>query len=137
MRAVAYCVSNHLDAKGITTQLVASGLASPILGTAPPGDTSRLFIAEQGTNGSASIKILNLTNNTINATPFLTISGIPTNGEQGLLGMAFDPNYATNGYFYVDYIAAGGAYKQGVTHIQRFHSRVTQMWPMRPARPRC
>ena len=59
----------------------------------------RLFIVEQ----SGQIKILN-PDGIVNATPFLDLSGmVSTNGERGLLGMAFHPDYTTNGYFYVDY----------------------------------
>jgi len=103
-----------------TTQRVASGLVNPIYVTAPSADPTRLFIAEQGTSGSASIKILDLTTGTVNPTPFLTISGLLTGGEQGLLGLAFDPAYATNGKFYVDVIAPGGAFGQGITQVRQY-----------------
>jgi glucose/arabinose dehydrogenase len=92
----------------LTTTRVASGLSMPVFVTAPPGDTSRLFIVEQGTNGTASIKILDLSTNTVLGTPFLTISGIATGGERGLLGLAFHPDYASTGYFYV-YLSDTGA----------------------------
>ena len=52
---------------------VASGLSRPVFVTAPPGDNNRLFIVEQWTG---QIKILNRDSNTINATPFLTVSGL-------------------------------------------------------------
>ncbi|HVU89021.1 MAG TPA: PQQ-dependent sugar dehydrogenase [Pirellulales bacterium] len=107
-------------AQAQTVIRVASGLDNPLFATFAPGDTSREFIVEQGSNGTADIKILNLADNTINPTPFLTLSGIATGGEQGLLGLAFDPNYATNGRFYVDYTAPGGAFNAGVTHITRY-----------------
>ncbi|HEY4310624.1 MAG TPA: PQQ-dependent sugar dehydrogenase [Pirellulales bacterium] len=107
-------------AQAQTVVRVASGLDNPLFATFAPGDTSREFIVEQGENGTADIKILNLADNTINSTPFLQISGIATGGEQGLLGLAFDPNYATNGRFYVDYTAPGGAFGNGVTHIERY-----------------
>ena len=89
---------------------VASGLSSPIYMTYAPGDRTRLFIVERGspagsTNATASIKILNMNTGQINATPFLTIPGIDNNGEGGLLGLAFDPDYQTNGKFYVDLTA--------------------------------
>src|SRR5262249_4398788 len=35
------------------------------------------------------------------ASPFLTVPNVSTGNEQGLLGLAFDPNYQTNGFFYV------------------------------------
>jgi hypothetical protein len=67
----------------------------------------RVFIVEQNGGRSTAtpgrILILNLADNSVNETPFLVQHGITTGGEQGLLGLAFHPNYATNGYFYVNY----------------------------------
>ena len=103
-----------------TTIRVASGLSNPIFVTAPSADRNRLFIVEQGISGSARIKILNLTGNTVNTTPFLTIDGLTTGGEQGLLGMAFDPNYATNGKFYVNVTAPFGTFDAGITQIRQY-----------------
>lgn len=83
----------------LTTQLVASGYSSPIFVTYAPGDTTRLFVVEKG----GIIKIIK--NGTPLATPFLDIDSIvnSVSSEQGLLGLAFDPNYATNGRFFVSY----------------------------------
>jgi len=94
--------------QALTAQRIATGLTRPVFVTAPPGDTNRLFIVEQrgsgGVSTNASIRILKFnTGNTINETPFLTISPVPPGFEQGLLGMAFDPNYSANGRFYVFY----------------------------------
>jgi len=108
-----------VHAQSMTTR-VASGLSSPIFVTAPPGDASRLFIAEQGSGGSANIKILNLATNVVSPTPFLTISGLATGGEQGLLGLAFDPGYASNGKFYVNVTAPGGSFGMGITQIRQY-----------------
>ncbi|RMF81031.1 MAG: DUF4215 domain-containing protein [Planctomycetota bacterium] len=82
---------------------VASGLSSPVYVCAPSGDT-RLFIVEQ----AGVIRILS--GGVILSTPFLDISSIVGSGgfEQGLLSMAFHPNYASNGYFYVDYTDLNG-----------------------------
>jgi hypothetical protein len=85
-----------------------------VFATSPPGDTDRLFILEQH---SGRIEILDLGTNTISATPFLDLDGLATDNEQGLLGLAFDPNYATNGYFYVNFNTSADG---GDTHIQRF-----------------
>lgn len=94
----------------MTTERVASGLARPVFVTAPPGDTERLFIVEQRGSGGQStrgdIRILRLSDNTLLSTPFLTITGLNTGSEQGLLGLAFHPNYAENGYFYVNYTSS-------------------------------
>ena len=65
---------------------------SPVYVTAPPGDTSRLFIVQQGSGTSALIRLMR----TDPATTFLTVNLITTGGERGLLSMAFHPNYATN-----------------------------------------
>lgn len=85
----------------LTTTRVASGLSVPLYVTSPPGDTGRLFIVEQGSGGSASIKILDLGTGTVLGTPYITITGLSTGGERGLLGLAFHPDYFTNGFFYV------------------------------------
>ncbi|MDQ3186020.1 MAG: PQQ-dependent sugar dehydrogenase [Pseudomonadota bacterium] len=82
----------------LQTQIVATGLDRPLFVTAPEGD-SRLFIVEQG----GLIKVLE--NGTVLPTPFLDISdSVNTASERGLLGMAFDPNFADNRRFYVNYI---------------------------------
>jgi len=73
---------------------------------------SRLFITEQ----DGKIFIVD-TNGTTLSTPFLDIDARvrSTGNEQGLLGLAFHPNYANNGYFYVNYTN-----NSGDTHISRF-----------------
>lgn len=82
---------------GVTTALVASGFHRPS-DIANAGD-KRLFIAEQ----SGVIRIID-TDGTVLPTPFLDISErVSDNGNQGLLGLAFDPLFDDNGYFYVNY----------------------------------
>src|SRR5438045_9142215 len=83
---------------GLDAIRVASGLSSPLFVTAPPGDFNRLFIVQQG----GQMKILNVSTGLLNTTPFLTALNILCGGEQGLLGLAFDPDYATNGQYYVN-----------------------------------
>lgn len=89
-------------AHAIKTERVASGLNRPIQVTAPEGDP-RLFIVEQ----RGVIKILK--DGAILPVPFLDIdSKVPNisgNDERGLLGLAFHPDYANNGYFFVNYIS--------------------------------
>jgi glucose/arabinose dehydrogenase len=82
----------------------AAGLNGPI-GIANAGDgTPRLFILEQG----GRIRLFDGTQ--ILPTPFLDLSSIVlSGGEQGLLGLAFHPDYETNGYFYVNYTCRGTA----------------------------
>jgi glucose/arabinose dehydrogenase len=77
------------------------GLSFPVFATAPRDDPSpipRLFILEKN---SGVIKILRLDTRQLLATPFLTVTDMSPAGEQGLLGLAFHPDYATNGFFYV------------------------------------
>lgn len=84
-------------------QTVTKNLSAPILLTAPPGDAARLFVVEQG----GTIKIFERTSGTELGT-FLTITGITSGGERGLLGLAFDPQYDSNGRFYVHYTDTTG-----------------------------
>ncbi len=87
----------------LTTIRVASGLTSPLYVTHAPDDFARVFIVEQ----KGRIKILK--GGEVLDTPFLDISGIVrSGGERGLLGLAFHPNYAKNGFFYLDYTNSGG-----------------------------
>lgn len=85
--------------------LISSGLSSPMEIASAPGDVpGRLFIVEKG----GTIKIWN--GSEVLETPFLDISTIITsNGERGLLSIAFHPNYASNGYFFVYYTNAEGS----------------------------
>jgi glucose/arabinose dehydrogenase len=101
-----------ISAQTINLQSFATGFSSPVEITCAPND-ARLFVVQQ----SGLIRILN-PNGTINTTPFLTLtsSTILSGGERGLLGLAFHPNYATNGYFYVNYTRAG----DGATVIARY-----------------
>ena len=89
----------------LATVRVASGLSDPLYVTAPPADFNRLFIVEQ----IGRIKILNFTTGTVLPTPFLNITGLVlSGGERGLLGLAFHPDYAVNGFFYVNYTNLSG-----------------------------
>ena len=84
----------------VRTTRVALGLNRPVFVTAPPGDTDRLFIVEQHTG---RIRILDLDSGQIRSAPFLDINGLSRGNEQGLLGLAFHPEYASNGTFYVNF----------------------------------
>lgn len=85
----------------LAATVVASGLSSPVFLTAPKGD-ARQFIVERGG------KIRVLAGGTPLAVPFLDISAkIAQGGEGGLLSMAFAPDYASSGHFYVYYVDTG------------------------------
>jgi glucose/arabinose dehydrogenase len=76
---------------------VVIGLSMPVHLAAPAGD-ARLFIVEQ----PGRIRVVK--DGQLLATPFLDISArVSYGGERGLLSVAFDPQYAANGFFYVYY----------------------------------
>jgi hypothetical protein len=79
-------------------RVVAEGLIEPVFLSAPEGD-ARLFIIER--NGRIRI----VQNDLLLGTPFLDITNrVNFVGERGMLGMAFDPAFATTGLFYVYYV---------------------------------
>jgi hypothetical protein len=83
---------------------VATGLNSALYVTAPPGDTTRIFVVQQ----TGAIRVLR--RDTLLTSPFLDLSGIISCcGERGLLSLAFHPSYGSNGRFYVDYTDTTGA----------------------------
>jgi glucose/arabinose dehydrogenase len=92
-------------APDLTLELVTGGLNRPVYVTAPPNDHNRLFIVEQH---SGRIRIFNRLSQLLEPTDFVRVTGLTTGGEQGLLGLAFHPGYATNGFFYVNYTTTGG-----------------------------
>ncbi len=92
---------------------VVGGLTEPTFATHAGDGSGRLFIVQQ------TGEILILKGTTLNPSPFLDVSSIITaGGEQGLLGLAFDPNYATNGYFYIVYSNKTGV---GDDVLARYH----------------
>ncbi|RMG39601.1 MAG: glucose sorbosone dehydrogenase [Candidatus Dadabacteria bacterium] len=75
--------------------------------------SNRLFVVEQG----GKIKVFQNSDTVSSTTTFLDISSlIATGGEKGLLGLAFHPGYAQNGFFYVNYTKKGS----GNTVIARY-----------------
>src|SRR5262245_40862898 len=81
---------------GFTDSLVAGGLNNPTaMALAPDG---RIFVCEQ----SGALRVIK--NGVLLATPFLTVT-VDSSGERGLLGVAFDPNFASNQQVYIYYTA--------------------------------
>jgi glucose/arabinose dehydrogenase len=79
---------------GFAETRVATGLASPTaMAFAPDG---RLFVAQQ----AGALRVIK--NGALLTQPFLTVS-VNSSGERGLLGVAFDPNFASNNFVYVYY----------------------------------
>jgi glucose/arabinose dehydrogenase len=89
---------------------IAHGLRRPVLLTVAPGDArKRLFVVEQ----RGEIRVIE--NGVIATQPFFTIGDLSDGNEEGLLGLAFHPKFATNGKLYVNYTSADMA-----THIVEY-----------------
>lgn len=87
---------------GARLQQVAAGLSTPLYLTAPAADP-RLFVVEK-TGGIRIVK-----DGVLLEAPFLDVTAqVSAGGEQGLLGLAFDPEYAANGRFVVHYTDLAG-----------------------------
>ncbi len=86
----------------LSTIRVASGLDRPLFVTHAPGDADRIYIVEK----PGTIKVMDLGTGVVSV--FLDITArVGTSGtlntEQGLLGLAFHPDFATNSFFYFNY----------------------------------
>jgi len=92
-------------------RVVASGLDRPVLVTHAGDGSGRLFVVEQG----GLIRVVE--DHAVLAAPFLDLSQLViSGGEQGLLGLAFHPDYASNGFFYVNYTRV----EDGATVVARY-----------------
>jgi glucose/arabinose dehydrogenase len=116
--ALVACGTNDVRARTQTTaaghgvRLVQVGsFDQPLWVTSPPRDRRRLFIVEQ----AGRIRILERGRKL--ATPFLDIHDqVTSGGEQGMLGLAFAPDYATSGLFYVYFTG-----RDSREHLVEFH----------------
>lgn len=102
----------HAQLPQLSLVQVATGFTAPV-DIRNCGD-ERIFVVERG----GQIRIMDKSGN-IRSTPFLDIRTrvLSSGGEQGLLSLAFSPNYKQDGYFYVNYINGSGS---GSTRISRF-----------------
>jgi glucose/arabinose dehydrogenase len=96
----------------VALTLTVDGLTQPLHITHAGDGSGRLFVVEK----PGVIRIVR--NGNLEPVPFLSITGRvgSSGGEQGLLSVAFPPDYATKGYFYVDYTDLNGN-----TVVSRFH----------------
>jgi hypothetical protein len=87
---------------GVGLDLVASGLDGPLFLTSPPGD-DRLFVVEK----VGRIRVLE--DGALLPTPYVDLTGVVrSEGERGLLGLAFHPDFQTNGLLYVHFTNLSG-----------------------------
>ena len=112
---VALCVATVFSRRcmaqgGLELTRVATGLTSPVYATHAPGDPGRLYIVEK----AGAIRVLDLLSGAVLPTPFMSASvtaagiGLTTDGERGLLGLAFHPDYQANGRFFINSTDSAG-----------------------------
>ena len=91
----------------IEVDRIASGVNLPTFAVAPPGSPNELFITEKDTG---RVLVLDLGTNQISPQPFFQIPAAEMShaGEGGLLGLAFHPDYATNGKVYLSFTNEAG-----------------------------
>jgi len=112
-------------AGALTLTPFLTGLTEPIYAAQPPDGTNRFFVVERG--GLIKVAV----NGVMQATPFLDVRSLITfanSAEQGLLGLAFHPQFASNGLFFIYYTAAGGS-PAGANTLARY--RVSSTDPNR------
>lgn len=121
--------------------LLAGGLGSANAATLPAGFTEANYGASTGSNSTAmafapdgrlfvcqqngALRVIDATG-TLLATPFVTLT-VDSNGERGLLGVAFDPSYASNHFVYVYYTVPAGPSNSPPAHnrVSRFTADTT------------
>lgn len=100
----------------VSLEPVASGLTAPLMGTHAGDGSKRFFVVQQ----TGEILIIDASN-TLLPTPFLDVSSeIIANGERGLLGLAFHPDYASNGRFFIHYSAPPAGSEDNLTTIAEY-----------------
>ncbi len=118
---VMAAISSHAQ---LTRTTVYTNLHRPVGIAQPPGVTDRMYVIEQRgisnttrplATTSGRISVWNPSTATEIATS-LVITGVNTGSEEGLLGAAFHPNYATNGYMYVNVTVGSPSF----TEIRRY-----------------
>jgi hypothetical protein len=94
----------------LSLEVVATGMDQPVFLDAPVGD-GRIFVAEKG----GRIRIID--GGSVLSTPYLALTNISTAGERGLLGLAFHPDFADNGRFFVHFSDS-----VGTTNVVEYHA---------------
>jgi glucose/arabinose dehydrogenase len=98
---------------------VARGLVEPVQVTAPRSEPGRVYVVEQ----RGTVRVVD--RGRLRSGFFLDIRDLTeSSGEQGLLGLAFDPRYKTNRFIYVDYTD-----REGDTHVARYRTNGTRAVP--------
>jgi glucose/arabinose dehydrogenase len=101
VRVRAQAHADWFQGKNLTLAPVVKGLKEPTYVAFPPDGSKRAFILER----AGVIRVADAAGK-LNPTPALDLSqDVSTSTEEGLIGLAFDPNFTQNGYLYIDYTA--------------------------------
>jgi len=93
--------ADWLETKNLVLAPAVKGLKEPTFVAGPPDDSKRLFVLER----EGTVRVAGA-DGQLKAAPFLDLTGqVATGGEQGMVGLAFHPQFRQNGYVYVAYTA--------------------------------
>ncbi|HEU4694119.1 MAG TPA: PQQ-dependent sugar dehydrogenase [Vicinamibacterales bacterium] len=96
--AAIVLLSNAAQAQQLRSLVYASGFSQPVAFIQDPSNIAIQYVVEQ----AGRIRLIN--NGVVQAAPFLNLTNVVlSGGERGLLGLAFAPDYATSGRFYVNF----------------------------------
>ena len=99
------------SAQNLTLQRLNADLNQPVFATFAPNASNRLYVIEK----EGAIRIVNRTSGAVLTNDFMTVPNVESSGdERGLSGLAFHPDFANNGYFYVNFTDTSGSDTQVV-----------------------
>jgi len=109
--AASLAAATAAHAQSLDTQTIATGFTDPLFLTHAPGDDDRLFVVEQApfTTDGRRGRVFTINRNTgdVAPDPYLAVA-VSGGGERGLLGLAFHPEFQTNGFLYLNYTDTSG-----------------------------
>lgn len=101
--STAECAPAEGPVPPLALRAVATGLNQPVFVTSAPGDASRLFVVEK----PGTVRVIS--DGQLLDEPFIDVTPrVQSTLSQGLLGLAFHPDFASNGLFYLHFSAADG-----------------------------
>ena len=110
---ILFVCNSQLTAQNLTLHRLNDDLNQPVFATFAPNASNRLYVAEK----EGAIRIVVRSTGNVLTNDFMTVPSVQSSGnERGLLGLAFHPDFANNGYFYVNFTDVSGS----DTRIVRF-----------------
>jgi glucose/arabinose dehydrogenase len=119
---------SSLPADFVETQITGNGLSNTTAMALHPD--GRIFVCQQ----TGQLRVIK--NNVVLTTPFITLN-VNSSGERGLLGVTFDPNYATNRFVYVYYTATTPTIHNRVSRQRRRRGSRQRSRPPRSGDSQC